>query len=317
MTVTDPTTATQAPSPRNLGLREPVARILTLVRRPGVEPALETALDALRRAGARVAETITLDPGSAVDVPFTHTDPAVAETAVRDALADVDADLAVQSPEGRRKKVLVADMESTVIANEMLDELADFVGCREEVAGITARAMNGELDFRAALEKRVALLEGLGVEVLERTLERLEIDPGAATLVATMRAHGATAALVSGGFDFYAERVARRLGFDVHEANELEIVDGRLTGRVVEPIRDRDTKLRILERLCAERGLDADAACTVGDGANDLAMLRAAGLGVAYRAKPAVRREARYRVEHGDLRTLLDFQGYRREEWVG
>lgn len=270
----------------------------------------------LRRLGAHVGEPRWLAPGEACDLAFDGLELATAENAARRVLAGEHADLAVQPDAGRRKRLLVADMESTVIRNEMLDELADIAHCRDAVADVTARAMNGELDFREALEKRVARLAGLPVAALERAFERLEITPGAAELVGTMRAHGAATALVSGGFGFFAERVRRRLGFGFQESNELEIAGGRLTGRVVEPVRDRAAKLATLERLCRERGLAPGDAAAAGDGANDLAMLAAAGLGVAFRAKPAVARAARFRVDHGDLAALLYFQGYRRAEFV-
>ncbi len=286
--------------------------VLTLV---GREDASALAAAELTRLGARVAEAVTLADGEAFDLPFDGLEPAAAEDAVRRVLAGKGVDFAVQDGAGRRKRLLVADMESTVIANEMLDELADFVGCRDAVERITARGMNGEIDFREALDERMGLLAGLPISALEQVLERVEIDPGAATLVATMRAHRATTALVSGGFGFFVERVRGRLGFDLQESNEFEVADGKLTGRVLEPVRDRAAKLRTLERLCGERDVTADAVVAVGDGANDLDMLTAAGLGVAFHAKPSVARAARFRVEHGDLKTLLYFQGYRRSEF--
>lgn len=289
--------------------------VLTLVTPAAAGRAAERAAAALRRLGARVDAPRWLAEDAACDLAVVGLEPAAAEDAARRALAGKAVDLAAQPAAGRRKRLLVADMESTVIANEMLDELADVAGCGAEVAAVTARAMNGELDFRAALEERVARLAGLPAAALDTALARLVVNPGAAVLVATMRAHGAFTALLSGGFGVFAEPVRRRLGFDLRESNELEIAEGRLTGRVLEPVRDREAKLRALERLCRERALEPRDAAAVGDGANDLAMLAAAGLGVAFRARPAVARAARFRVDHADLTALLYFQGYRRAEF--
>jgi phosphoserine phosphatase len=216
----------------------------------------------------------------------------------------------------RRKKLLVADMDSTIVAEETLDELADFAGLKDKIAAITARSMNGEIDFPTALRERVAMIAGLPEEALSRTLARTNISGGARTLVRTMRAHGAFTALVSGGFRWFTARVAAAVGFDHHEANELVIENGRVSGRVGEPILGREAKLAALERLAAERGLTPVQACAVGDGANDLPMLLAAGLGVAYRAKPVVAAAVPCRVDHADLTALLYFQGYRRSEFV-
>ncbi len=257
-----------------------------------------------------------LAPMQACDLPFSDLDLLTAEARARERLQGAPFDLAAQSEAGRRKRLLVADMESTVIRNEMLDELADFVGKRSEVEDITALAMAGELDFAGSVCARVGLLRGLATEVVTSALKRIEIDPGAHSLVATMRAHGAFTALVSGGFGAFAEPVQRQLGFDVYRANEFRVSAGRLTGEVVEPILDRTAKLEALTELCSQRGIEAVEAVAVGDGANDLAMISAAGLGVAFHAKPAVVAAARYNVRFGDLRTLLYFQGYRRLDLV-
>lgn len=216
----------------------------------------------------------------------------------------------------RRKRLLIADMDSTIVTGETLDELADFAGLKDRIAAITARAMNGELDFKAALRERVAMLKGLPVYALERTWQRVRLTPGARELVATMRAHDAYTALVSGGFSFFTSRVAALCGFDMHRSNMLLDDGAALTGLVAEPILDRDTKLATLTGLAGERGLEPSATLAVGDGANDLDMLRAAGLGVAFHAKPIVAAEARARVDHADLRALLFAQGYRGEEIV-
>jgi phosphoserine phosphatase len=217
---------------------------------------------------------------------------------------------------GRRKKLLVADMESTMIENEMLDELADFLGLREKIAGITARAMNGEIDFAAALDERVALLKGLPIARLDEAAKRIRYTPGGATLVATMKQHGATCALVSGGFTYFTALVRQALGFDFDAANTLKH-DGRtLSGAVEPPILGKEAKLATLERLGAERGLPIADTMSVGDGANDLPMLKASGLGVAFHAKPVVAAEVSARIDHGDLTALLYLQGYRRSDFV-
>lgn len=248
-----------------------------------------------------------LAPGTACEIPFDG-------PAKTMALPGVDA--VVLPTANRRKRLLVADMESTVIENEMLDELADFLGLREKIAGITARAMNGELDFAAALNERVALLQGLPVNKLDEAAKRIRYTPGGATLVATMKQHGATCALVSGGFTYFTAMVRKALGFDTDSANTLKH-DGRtLAGAVELPILGKEAKLATLDRLCVERGLQIGEALTVGDGANDLPMLKAAGLGVAFHAKPVVAAEVSARVDHGDLTALLYLQGYRKSEFV-
>lgn len=211
----------------------------------------------------------------------------------------------------RRRQVLLADMDSTMIGQECIDELAAVAGAGEAVATITARAMNGELDFEEALRERVGLLRGLSVDVVATVLaQRITLSPGGRELVATTTAHGGYAALVSGGFTHFAEPVAARLGFDEHRANTLEVSDGVLTGRVVPPVVGRDAKVRALEEITSAHGLGADAVVAVGDGANDLPMLRRAGLGVALHAKPAVAQQVPGRVNHGDLTAVLYLQGY-------
>jgi phosphoserine phosphatase len=254
-----------------------------------------------------------LSPEEAIDIAVAKApDLAAAQAALEDAAIDA---IATRSEE-RRKLLLIADMDSTIVTGETLDELADFAGLKQRIAAITARAMNGELDFKAALRERVAMLQGLPVAALEQTWTRVRLTPGARELVATMRAHGAYTALVSGGFSFFTARVAASCGFDMHRSNTL-LDDGiTLTGNVVEPILDRDTKLATLMQLAHQRGLPMSATLAVGDGANDLDMLRAAGLGVAFRAKPIVAAAAQARVNHADLRALLFAQGYRAAQFV-
>jgi phosphoserine phosphatase len=291
--------------------------ILTLVAPAGaLEPALlarvRTALDAL---GAAPGTPDWLAEREAADLPFTGA-PDQAVAAARAALAGAPVDAIATPREGRRKRLLVADMDSTIVTSETLDELAAHAGLKDQIAGITRRSMNGELDFREALIIRVALLDGLDVSALEATWATTRMMPGAAELVGTMRANGATCCLASGGFTFFTGRVAERLGFHHHVSNVLLTKDGKLTGHVAEPIFDRGAKLATLSRLAAEAGLPMHATLAVGDGANDLDMLRAAGLGVAFRAKPVVAAAARARVDHADLTALLFAQGYRRAEFV-
>lgn len=261
-----------------------------------------------------------LEPGVACDIPLAapalDRDGDMLQAEVRAVLGNRPVDIALQPASGRRKRLLIADMDSTIVVGETLDELAAHAGLKDRIAAITERAMRGELAFEAALRERVAMLRGLSDTALAQTYARLEPMPGAAALIATMKAHGAFTALVSGGFSYFTARVRDRLGFDMDSANELEIVDGKLTGRAVEPIRGRDAKQQTLTALCEQRNLTTAAALAVGDGANDLGMIGAAGMGVAFHAKPAVRAAARFRVDHGDLTTLLYFQGYRREEIV-
>lgn len=236
--------------------------------------------------------------------------------AVRAALDRASID-AIPVPAGlRRKRLLIADMDSTIVTGETLDELADFAGMKDRIAAITRRSMNGEIDFAQALRERVAMLRGLRLEALELTWQRVRLTAGAAELVATMQANGAVTALVSGGFTFFTGRVAELVGFEIHRANVLLHDGTALTGAVAEPILDRDAKLQTLLTLAAERQIPLSDTLAIGDGANDLAMLRAAGVGVAFHAKPIVAAEAHVRIDHGTLRSVLFAQGYRAEEIV-
>jgi phosphoserine phosphatase len=226
-------------------------------------------------------------------------------------------DVCSQMVEGRRKRLLIADMDSTIIGCECLDELADFAGLKAEISAITERAMRGELEFEAALRERVAMLKGLDLSALQKTYdERVRLNPGARTLARTMAAHGARCVLVSGGFSFFTMRVAEAAGFAAERANRLLDDGAALTGQVAEPILGRAAKLMALHEEAATAGAALHQTCAIGDGANDLAMIEAAGLGVAYRAKPIVASQADARIDHRDLTALLYFQGYSATEFV-
>jgi phosphoserine phosphatase len=263
------------------------------------------------------AKPIWLAPEEACDLVFHAVDATRVEQAARLALSGMALDALVQPLAGRRKRLLVADLESTVIENEMLDELAEFLGLRPQISEITRRAMNGEIDFTAALEARVGLLKGLEDRVLDEAASRIRLTPGARQLVATMRSAGAVTALVSGGFTVFADRVAADLGFNHVVANRLDLAAGRIDGSVQKPIVTGETKRQTLLALAAEHGISPEETMAVGDGANDLPMLAAAGVGVAFRAKPVVAAAARWRIDHGDLTGLLYAQGYHRDEIVG
>ncbi len=278
----------------------------------GCDPAAPAARDAARAAGGGELRQIGPDAAEAA-APDRDPERLARARAALGAAGDVN----LVAVEGREKRVLLADMDSTMIGVECIDEIAAVAGVGEKVAEITEAAMRGELDFEAALTARAALLAGFDAALLEAVYEtRVRLNPGAATLVRTMAARGAATALVSGGFTFFTERVAAAAGFAEHHANVLETADGRLTGRVVPPILGREAKAERLRALCASRGLAASAALAVGDGANDLAMVRAAGLGAAYRAKPALAAEADALIERSDLTALLHLQGVAREAWV-
>jgi phosphoserine phosphatase len=255
----------------------------------------------------------------AVDIPFTGSEDIRAVTArLREARGDLPIDIVVQPQLDRRKKLFLADMDSTMIGQECVDELADFVGLKAHVAGITERAMRGEIAFEPALRERVALLKGLSVDIIADVLKtRIIPTPGGRELVMTMRAHGAYTCLISGGFTLFTNAVAAMIGFQENRANELKVEDGKLSGEVTEPILGRAAKLATLIELREAFDLDNLDTLVVGDGANDLGMIEAAGLGVAYHAKPAVAAAAHVRIDHGDLTALLYMQGYRRDEFVG
>ncbi len=281
--------------------------ILTLVADRKATTLSPAVIDRVRGAIGG-GEPIILSPGEACDIPCTT---APENAIIEAALERLPIDAITTKARGRRKGLLVADMDSTIVTSETLDELAAFAGVQAEIVAITKRSMNGEIDFATALRERVAMLKGLTLAALEKTWEATMLTEGAAELVATMRKHNATTALVSGGFTYFTGRVADKIGFDVHRANTLLHEAEALTGEVAMPILDRFAKLEILEELAEARGLKLTATLAVGDGANDLDMIKAAGLGVAYHAKPIVAEAAKARVDHANLRALLFAQGYR------
>src|SRR5580658_8347849 len=306
--------------------------VATLISHPD-RPAVT---DALGRKAARYLPhgrpTDWLAPGIAMDIAFLadeiedETLSIEAERAflkdlsddLRDIAGAEPVDIIVQRHDGRRKKLLIADMDSTMIGQECIDELADYAGVKARVSAITERAMRGEIEFEPALRERVALLKGLPATIIGKVIaERICPTPGGRTLVATMRANGAYTCVVSGGFTAFTSSIAATIGFDEQRANTL-VVDagGNLTGTVTEPVLGREAKLETLNELRERLRLGRDQTLAVGDGANDIPMVVASGLGVAYHAKPALRETATARIDHGDLTALLYAQGYRREEFV-
>lgn len=294
-----------------------MAFVATLVANPS-NPVL-TAARAERAAEAVKASGLYwLADGVACDIALRDdADAAAARDTILAAIAGEPIDLAVQEAESRRKKLLIADMDSTMIGQECIDELAAEVGLKDKVAAITARAMNGEIAFEPALRERVALLKGLPISVVDEVIEkRITLTPGGRELIATMKAKGHYTALVSGGFTVFTRPVAAMLGFDENRANVLLEEDGLLTGAVAEPILGKQAKVDALAEIAARLGISTDEAMAVGDGANDLGMLHLSGAGVALHAKPAVAAEAKIRIDHGDLTALLYLQGYRKSDFV-
>jgi phosphoserine phosphatase len=293
--------------------------VLTLVsadHHPLEQPLVARLCDRLAAAGAEIHDQKWLTKDKAVDLFFANLPLQSADHLARKLLASAPIDLLTQPTQGRRKKLFLADMDSTIVEGETLDDLAALAGLGPEIAAITARAMNGEIQFVDALRERVAMLRGLDASCLEETARSMRLNPGAGVLVRTLSSAGVYTALVSGGFTYFTDRVARQLGFDSNQGNRIEIVDNRLTGQVTGSIVTKDTKLKTLQRLASELDISVQEALTVGDGANDLPMLQAAGLGVAYYAKPVVVAEAKAQVTHTDLTTLLYYQGYADSEFV-
>lgn len=294
-----------------------VATLISNPARPGVT---SVVVDAARIILPGVGKPVVLAKEVAVDLPFDlppGADCKIFVESLRAAISPAPVDVVVQPAKHRRKRLFVTDMDSTMIEQECIDELADFVGLKAHVAAITERAMQGEIEFAPALRERVALLKGLPASKIDEVIgRRITFMPGGHVLVATMRKHGAHTCLVSGGFTLFTEKIAAALGFNEQRANALVVADGRLTGEVVEPILGRAAKLAALQTLTARLGLTPEETLVAGDGANDIPMIEAAGLGVAFRAKPAVAEAAAARIDHGDLTALLYAQGYRRDEFV-
>lgn len=305
----DPSNATQRSTIGNTTMF--IASLLTNPARPVLE---RVTVESLRNAWGG-GDAIWLDPGVAAEFPISDVPANLWE--VWEGMQGLGVDLVVQKAEGRKKRLLIADMDSTMIQQECIDELADEAGVGAHVAGITARAMNGELDFEDALRERVGLLAGLPEAVIAGVIrDRITLMPGGPVLLATMKANGAYAALVSGGFTAFTAQIAGVLGFDENRANTLLVEGGRLTGRVADPILGKAAKVQALEEISARLGISPEQAIAVGDGANDLGMLGLAGAGVALHAKPSVQAQCDIRINHGDLTALLFIQGYAREEFA-
>lgn len=292
--------------------------VATLICNPA-NPALDTTLiDGALAVLPSPGRAEWLFDEVAADIPFESAEPsrAIADR-LRKAIGDLPIDVVVQPRAARRKKLFLADMDSTMIGQECIDELADFVGLKEKVSAITERAMRGEIAFEPALRERVALLKGLPESVVAEVLDnRITLTPGGRELVMTMRAHGAYTCLVSGGFTPFTSAIAAKVGFQENRANTLLVDGGKFSGKVAEPILGKEAKLATLKELRESFDLDEIDTMAVGDGANDLAMIEEAGLGVAYHAKPAVAAAAAASIHFGDLTALLYAQGYKRSEFV-
>ena len=297
-----------------------MTHVATLIANPAKPAVGDDALARVHAALPGTSAPLWLDPGVAADIPFTPeagADQRRLADCARLALDGAPIDVVVQPAAHRRKRLFVADMDSTMIGQECIDELADLVGLKAHVSAITERAMRGEIAFEPALRERVALLKGLPETVVAEVIaDRITLTPGARVLVETMKRHGAHTCLVSGGFSLFTQQVAAMIGFDENHANTLLIKDGKMTGEVDEPILGREAKLDTLLELARYRQVPLEESLAVGDGANDLAMIGRAGLGVAYHAKPAVAEAAHARIDHGDLTALLYIQGYRRADFA-
>ncbi len=294
-----------------------VSLIATLVANPA-KTLLVPSLGIKASAAVNATGLYWLADGIACDIPLASgITREEAENTLRASLGGAPVDVVVQEQDSRRKKILIADMDSTMIQQECIDELAEEAGLREHVAAITARAMNGEIEFEPALRERVALLKGLPLSVIDKVIStRISLMPGGVELVRTMRKHGAYTALVSGGFTSFTRRIAEMIGFNEDRANTLLHDGAHLSGSVSDPILGREAKVEKLLEIADRLGLTPQDAIAVGDGANDLGMIQLAGTGVALHAKPAVAAQAKVRIDHGDLTALLYIQGYRKSDFV-
>ena len=294
-----------------------MASVATLIAHPS-NPVLSSSLGETAAGAVNAAGLYWLADGIACDIALRDgADLSAAEAGLREAIDGLPVDLVIQPAETRRKKFLIADMDSTMIGQECIDELADVVGLKDKVAAITARAMNGEIAFEPALRERVALLKGLPLSVVDDvSARRITLTSGGPELIATMKANGFHTALVSGGFTVFTNPIADRLGFHENRANLLLAEDGILTGKVAEPILGKQAKVDAVVEISARLGISTDDVIAVGDGANDLGMLKLAGSGVALHAKPSVAAEAGMRIDHGDLTALLYIQGYRKSDFA-
>ncbi|MDA9314716.1 phosphoserine phosphatase SerB [Alphaproteobacteria bacterium] len=295
--------------------------VITLTANPNLAPLTDQHVmltdTSLISLGAHICSKRWLSMNSAIDIVFEQISMETARKAVSIALENFPVDVNIQEIDHRRKRILVADMDSTIIMNESLDDLADFIGLKTKVESITQKAMRGEIDFEIALNERVKLFEGQSETLIDRFLiEKIDVTPGAKCLIKTMKAHKAKTALISGGFSYITKYIAEKLGFDIHYGNQLIIKDGKLTGKVSAPILNADSKEVILVNFAKRNNIPLKQAMAVGDGANDIKMLQSAGIGVAFRAKPMVKESTPHHVQYGDLKSLLFIQGYHEDELV-
>ena len=276
---------------------------------------IDQARTILSKAGCDSKAPFWLAENISCDIEFDDTDTSRSLKFLQEEMKESEIDIVVQSQENRRKRLLLADMDSTIVVGETLDELAYYAGLKDQVAAITERAMRGEIDFKSALRERVSMLRGLPTDALNKALGNTKLTEGASTLVKTMRANGAYTVLVSGGFSFFTETIAKMAGFNEDRANKMIIQHGALTGEIAEPILDRDAKLETLKTISKEKKIPLIDTMAIGDGANDLPMIMKAGIGVAFNAKPIVEEKAPTAIRYGDLTALLYIQGYRRNEF--
>ncbi|MCE3231887.1 MAG: serB [Rickettsiaceae bacterium] len=295
--------------------------VITLITNPAKQVLDDFLINkvfiAIEKTKAKVSNISWLASDTACDIFFDSDSPEELNATLPVKLEGLNLDFIVQKNSNRKKKMLISDMDSTIIQQECIDEIAAKLGLKEKVSAITERAMNGELDFKDSLRERVGLLAGLDSSTLDDVYKNhIELMPGATELVQTMRKNGAHCVLVSGGFTFFTNKIAERVGFHANHANILEIANNKLTGKVTQPILDKNSKLDSLNQISASLSLTPDDILAVGDGANDLPMLKNAGLGVAYHAKPAVQEEVKFKINHTDLTSLLYAQGYKKEEFI-